>query len=207
MKISTRLTIGLAILAVLSTIFVIAPGAASAASPPATPPSGSTFDARVAQRKAERETKLDDKETKRYVEKCVNAQNKIRPLYQAVTKTIDGRNKAYQSVDAKLWVTIGRLKLAGKDTFELEKQRTNLADKMNDFQTTGSNYTQTLDDIQVINCKADPTGFKALLDTARIYRQQVVDKSTAIRDYIVNDIKKTLTIHTSELQPKAEGNN
>lgn len=191
----------------LTSVAVAMPLSVAAAGPPATPPNGSTFESRVAQRKAEREVKLDDKDTRRYVERCVNAQSKIRPLYQTVTKIIDGRNKSYQTVDAKLWVTIGRLKLAGKDTFQLEKQRTNLADQINDFQITGSNYTQSLDDIEVINCKADPVGFKALLDTARLYRQQVVGKSGAVHDYIVNDIKKTLTDHTADLQPKAEGSN
>lgn len=189
----------------LAIVVVMAVPIVGAVSPPATPPAGSTVESRLAQRKAEREIKLDDKDTKRYIERCVGAQGKIRTLYQTVTKTIDDRNKAYQQVDAKLWVTIGRLKLASQDTFELEKQRSNLADKINDFQTTGSNYTQVLDDIQVLNCKADPTGFKALLDTARLYRQQVVDKSAAIHDYIVNDVKKSLAGHTTDLQPKAEG--
>ena len=177
---------------------------AYAVSQPASPPAGSDFDARLKQRKAEREIKLDDKDTKRLQQTCSNAQSKIRDLYQKVTPALDERNKAYYRADAKLWVIIGRLKLAGRDTFELEKQRTNFAKQIADFQTTGNDFKQTLDDLQVINCAGDVVGFKALLETAKIYRTQVVNKSNAIRDYAVNDIKKTLTDHTNALQPKTE---
>ena len=100
---------------------------------------------------------------------------------------------------------IGRLKLANRDTFQLEKQRASFAKQIADFQITTNNFTQVLDDIQVVNCKADPAGFKALVETARIYRGQIVDKSNAIRDFAVNDIKQTLSTHATELQPKTEG--
>lgn len=204
MKYLNRFLLSIAALGLL--VFLV-PQSVYAASVPANPPAGSSYADRLAQRKAERDIKLDDKDAKRLGEQCTGAQGKIRTLYQSVTKTIEDRKKSYHRVDAKLWVTIGRLKLADRDTFELEKQRSNLADKINDFQTTATNYTQTLDDIQLINCKADVVGFKALLETARIYRQQVVDKSSSIHDYTANDIKKTLAGHVSEMQPKTEGNN
>ena len=204
MKKFSRFALGLMFLALLA---VSTSQSVLAASVPANPPAGSSYTDRLAQRKAERDIKLDAKDAKRLGEQCTGAQGKIRTVYQGVTKTLEERKKAYHQVDAKLWVTIGRLKLADRDTFELEKQRSNLADKINDFQTTSSNYTQTLDDIQLINCKADVVGFKALLETARIYRQQVLDKSSAIHDYIVNDIKTTLAGHVSDMQPKTEGNN
>lgn len=175
-----------------------------AASTPATPSGGSTFEARLKQRKAEREIKLDDKDTLRLQKTCIAAQSKIRTLYQSASAALDERNKAYYRADAKLWVIIGRLKLANRDTYSLEKQRTNFAQQVADFQTTSNNFTQVLDDMQVINCAADPAGFKALLETAKIYRAQIVTKSNAIRDYAINDIKKTLTEHSSALQPKAE---
>ena len=195
------------VFALAATLLTAAPQQAFAASVPANPAPGGTFADRLAQRKAEREIKLDEKDQRRLANQCVAAQGKVRTLYQSVTKIAEERKTAYQKVDAKLWVTIGRLKLANRDTFELEKQRANLAGKINDFQTTAANYTQTLDDIQVINCQADVVGFKALLDTARLYRQQVVDKSADIRGYVINDIKATLAGHVADMQPKAEGNN
>lgn len=177
-----------------------------AATPPANPPAGGSFEQRLAQRKTERSIKLDDKDKKRLTQRCVAAQGKVRAWYQTISTSIDDRNKAYQRVDAKLWVIIGRLKLAGKDTFKLEKERSIFAANINNFQTTGANFTQTLDDLQVVNCEADIVGFKALLDTARLYYKQVIDASGSIDNYVVNDIKSTLADHTADLQPKAETN-
>ncbi|MCA9330714.1 hypothetical protein KC957_01590 [Candidatus Saccharibacteria bacterium] len=193
----------LLVIASLIAVLGIAPSV-YAASTPATPPAGSTAESRLKQRKAEREIKLDEKDTKRLTQTCVAAQSKIRTIYQSATTALTERNKAFYRADAKLWVIIGRLKLADRDTYALEKQRTNFAQQIADFQTTSNNFTQVLDDMQVLNCAADPVGFKALLETAKIYRSQVVSKSNAIRDYAVNDIKKTLTEHTTARQPKTE---
>jgi len=176
------------------------------AADPATPPAGSSFEARLAQRKAEQNITLEEKDQKRLEQTCVNVQSKIRTINQSATTVINDRNLSYKRVDAKLWVTIGRLKLATQDTFELEKQRTSFAQQINDFQTTGSNYTQTLDDIQLINCQADPVGFKALLETARFYHKQLISQANAVHAYVANDIKKTLDTHVSDLKPKAETN-
>jgi hypothetical protein len=192
-----------ALLTVLVSLSVAAP-VAFAATQPATPPSGSDFEARLKQRKTEREIKLEERDDKRIKLVCTKSQTTIRSLYQNAVKAIDDRNKAYYKADAKIWVMVGRLKLAEQDTFELEKQRANFAKQIADFQTTGSNFTQTLDDLLTINCAADAVGFKALLETARIYHKQIVAKSDAIREYAVNDLKTTLTNHATALQPKTE---
>jgi hypothetical protein len=193
---STVLTLVISLVVLTPVVF--------AASQPATPPAGSDFEARLKQRKAEREITLNERDEKRIIQVCAKSQTTIRTLYQDAVKAIDARNKAYYKADAKVWVMVGRLKLADQDTFTLEKQRANFAKQITDFQTTGANFTQTLDDMLTINCAADPAGFKALLETARIYQKQVVTKSDAIREYAVNDIKTTLTGHSSALQPKTE---
>ena len=178
---------------------------ALAATNPATPAAGTSFEKRLAQRKAEQKITLDDKDKARIEQRCESAQTKVRALYQATSNALNSRNEAYYRADAKLWVVIGRLKLADRDTFQLEKQRASFAKQVADFQATTNNFTQVLDDIQVVNCKADPAGFKALVETARIYRKQIVDKSNAIRDFAVNDIKQTLSTQATALQPKTEG--
>jgi hypothetical protein len=180
-------------------------GSAHAAANPATPAAGTSFEKRLAQRKAEQKITLEDKDKSRIEQRCESAQSKVRSLYQTTSTALNSRNEAYYRADAKLWVVIGRLKLANRDTFQLEKQRASFAKQIADFQVTTNNFTQVLDDIQVVNCKADPVGFKALVETARIYRKQIVDKSNAIRDFAVNDIKQTLSTHATELQPKTEG--
>ena len=198
--------------AVLAALYLLAvaimPTIVTAQGAPANPAPGSTIEQRIAQRKAERAITLDEKTTKRYQGTCVNAQAKIREMQQKNTTVAANRNLAYQQMDAKLWVIIGKLKIGKKDTFKLEQQRAALADKVSNFQATTQNYQQTLDDLVVINCKADVVTFKALLDTARLYRTSIRTQTTAMHDQIVNEVKPVLSGFASELQakPATEGN-
>lgn len=187
---------------VLLAVVAAAPArlAAQAAPAPSTP--GSTFDQRLAQRKAERNVVLDEKVQKRIISQCVRSQGKVRVLQQKTTPVLTKRAKVNQQMDAKLWVMIGKLKIAQKDTFNLEKQRVILAEKAAAFQAVSLLYQQSLDDLVVVNCQADAVGFKALLDTARVYRGQLRDQSTEIRNYVVNDIKPALSAFAAELQVK-----
>ncbi len=188
------------ILAVLGAIIISRPAGAQV--PPAAAAPGSTLDQRVAQRKAERNVVIGQKDQQRLISVCVSAQSKIRTLQGQTTPAVANRVKTNQQIDAKLWVMIGKLKIAEKDTFALEKQRAALAEKFSAFQQTGQNYTQTLDDIVAVNCRVDLVGFKALLDTARIYRTQLRDQSTDIRNYLNNEIKPSLSALAAELQGK-----
>lgn len=179
-------------------------GTAVAQVVPATPAPGSAIAQRLEQRKKERNIQLDERATKRLIERCVSAQSNIRASQQRLTKLFIDRSKTYEQIDGKIWVTIGQLKLAQKDTFELEKNRSLLAEKTLNAKATAANYQQTLDDMVVINCKADVVGFKALLDTSRLYLVQLREQSNNIRTHIVDDIKPILTAQAADLQPKTD---
>lgn len=182
--------------------FIILNRPAGAQVPPTPAAPGSTLDQRVAQRKTERNVVIAQKDQQRLVNVCVSAQTKVRVLQQQTTPAVADHVKTNQQIDAKLWIMVGKLKIAQKDTFQLEKQRAALADKFSAFQQTGQNYNQTLDDIVAVNCRTDLVGFKALLDTARIYRTQLRDQSTDIRNYLNNEIKPTLGNFATDLQVK-----
>lgn len=184
-------------------VTLVLPMSAIAQTAPGDPPAGSSFDQRLAQRKAERAIALNERDQQRLTNTCVSAQGKIRTLQQSTTTAITTRTKTYQQVDAKLWVTIGKLKLAGKDTFELEKQRAVFAEKSAAFQATAKNYQQSIDDLLVINCQADPAGFKSFLETARVYRTQLREQTGAVRSQIVDTVKPLLSGFANEMQPKA----
>lgn len=177
-------------------------GAVSAQTPPGAPAPGGAFAQRLEQRKQERQITLNEKDTNRLAQRCVSVQGEIREIQQKAGTTFSNRTKVYQRIDGKLWVTIGQLKLAERDTFELEKQRLALAEKAAAFQTLGTHYQQTLDDLVVINCQADVVGFKALLDTARLYHEQVRTSSADIRGFVIDKIKPILATHATEMQPK-----
>lgn len=187
---------------ILLTLALISVGGsvARAQTSPAPPPAGSNFQQRLAQRKQERRIQLDERQQRRLDQRCTRAQQQIRSLQQSTAQLADKRNRVYShQIDGKLWVIIGMLKIAGKDTFRLEQQLAEFATKAEGFKTVMGYYTQTLDDIAVINCQADVVGFKALLDTARLYHGNLRTRSADIRSYVVDQIKPTLNNFAREL--------
>ncbi len=182
-------------------------GSVYAQTAPADSKAGATFDQRLEQRKLERKVQLADKDQKRLVTQCKAAQEVVRKLQRSTAQMVEKRAEAYQAIDAKLWIITGRLKLAQQDTFQLQKARAELETKTTSFTVAATNYQQALDDLVVMNCQADAVGFKALLETARLYYSQLRDQSAAIRDALVNTVKAALNDMTTQLQPQtnAEG--
>ena len=164
---------------------------------------GSTLEQRVAQRKAERKVTLDDKTVRRLETRCTNTQGKIRTLKSRYSDTSNNRNKTYRNIDAKMWVIIGSLKLIDKDTFKLEQQRLELAKQVAAFDNSSAQFRQVMDDAAAMNCRADPAGFMALIETARLYNAQIRKSFTSIRSYVIDTIKPTITEYSTELELKA----
>lgn len=194
------ITLPLVVLAVIMSVNVVQ--AQNARPVPKSPPPSSTIEQRIAQRKAEQNVVLAPAEEKRLVNICANAQSKLRPVQQTSTAAADKRIKVNQQIDGKIWTAIGKLKLAQKDTFELEQKRSGLAAKILNTQKLTAEYGQALDDAMAINCKADLVGFKALIETARSYREQLRLGLTDMRNYINNDIKNSLDAYATDLQTK-----
>jgi hypothetical protein len=173
-----------------------------AQTPPKPTASGSRFEDRLVQRKAERRIVLDAKrDVPRIQATCTQAQGKLRGIQQSAGSVLENRRKVYQRIDAKLWVIIGRLRLSEKDTFKLEKLRATYSGEISKFQSDSTNYRQVLDDLTIVNCQADPVGFKALLETSRIYHKRLLDQSAVINKYVVNDVKNELAAHVTGLTP------
>jgi len=187
-------------------ILVFIANSASAAIAPATPQAGSTFDQRLALRKAEQKITLDPKVQERLIQKCRAAQTVITTLIHDTEPIINNRNSTYQKIDAKLWVMIGQLKLAKKDTFKFEQQHSEYVKKIAAFQATGTNFRQSLDDLVVINCQADIIGFKAILETARAYYTQLYNQTADNNNYVLNTVKPTIDDFITQLTPKTNPN-
>lgn len=189
------------LLVIASLVVGSTPAAVAISLSPADPPSGSTFDQRLVQRKAEQNEQLDQKTTQHLQQQCQGAQTILRILQNKSVPMLSNRNATYLKIDAILWVNIGQLKLAGQTTFTLEQQHTVLAQKMAGFQNTSTNYLLNLNDILTINCAADVVGFQALLDTARAYYAQLISEEKDIYNYTVNTVKPTLEGFIAPLQP------
>ena len=189
------------IVGVVSLVFLVS--SVSAITPPKDTKSGSTLKQRVDQRKKERGIKLDDIERTRIVGVCQISQTKIRDLRDSYVPTADRRSKAYNQIDAKLWVIIGGLKYIEFDTFGLERQRVQLLGKINNYERLYDQFNESLDDAVNMNCKADPPGFKALVETARIYNVQIRDQLNDITTFTNDQIRKTLNDITETLRVRA----
>lgn len=175
----------------------------SAQEAPKATNAGASTEERVAQRKAERNITLDQQKTKRIESTCNDAQTKIRQARNSYVTVFDKRSEVYRKVDAKLWVAIGNLKLINKDTFKLEEKRSEYTRQVNEYEATAKEFQLVIDDIANVNCKADPPGFMALIETARLYNSEIKLRVDGIKDHVVNQIKPELSSHANEIRPKA----
>lgn len=174
----------------------------SAASNPANTPPGSSLQQRITQRKAERQLKLDDLTKSRLESQCVYAQGKLRTLTDSYSTSSNNRDGVYRSIDAKLWIIIGSLKLINKDTFKLEQQRQEYLKRVQAFENQSTQFQQAINDILAMNCKADPVGFKALLETARLYNAQIRSSFIGIKSYLIDQVQQTINQQADDLKIK-----
>jgi hypothetical protein len=178
------------------------PTPATPAVSPSTAPPGSSFDQRLNLRKQEQNEQLTADQQKQLQGQCVGAQGVIRKLLVTTTPMLDKRNSTYVKIDGMVWADVGQLKLAAKDTFQLEQEQLALAKDIATFKTTASNYQESLNDLLAINCQADIVGFQALLDTARSFYQELQNQASAIYSYTVNTIQPTIDNYVTQLQIK-----
>lgn len=169
---------------------------------PADPPAGASLQQRIDFRKNELKLVIDPKDEQRLKSRCLAVQALYRNFQQELAPKISNYQKKYQSIDAKIALAVGKLKLAERDTLELEKQRAVLAAKVATLDSTFTNYRQSIDDVVLMNCQADLVGFKALIQTSRGYHDTVRLQTFDIRSYVVDTIKATLAGHITALQPK-----
>ena len=196
-----RLLLPITVLAAVAFVLVIGMTSFTSAqtTAPGNPAAGSSLEQRLRQRKTERAVRLDDQTRRRLETRCVDVQGKLRAMQNGIQALEDKRTNTYRSIDGKLWVTIGRLKIAGKDTFKLEKARSQYNDKTTKFLQTFRYYKQSVDDVIVMNCAADVVGFQAMLDTVRLYHGQLIAASSEINATVVDSIRPTITEYADQL--------
>jgi hypothetical protein len=191
--------------AAITLISFVIPVIAAAQAAPAPPTAGGTLQQRIDQRKKERNITLSKLDQDRLTARCVNVQGSVRQLQRNMTPIVAKRISTYQLIDGYLWVAVGKLKIGGNDTLELEKEHATYAQKVDALQKDFSYFQQSLDDIAVMNCQADLVGFKAMLETARLYLTQIKTEADDLQSYVVNTIKDTLTKQVTALQPQTTG--
>jgi hypothetical protein len=190
----------LVLVLLISSVVIFRSHTDAAVVPPKNTPPGSTLNQRIAQRKLERGTRLDTTNIQRIQSTCTGTQGIFRGYSENYSSMTANRDKVYGSIDAKLWIVIGSLKLVNEDTFKLEQQRLAFAKMVQKFDNQAAQFKQTVSDITAMNCQADPNGFVALVETSRLYNAQVRQSFKDIRNQVVNSLNPTITQHANDLR-------
>lgn len=124
--------------------------------------------------------------------RCDVAQTNAETIAARVDKVQKDRSVAYDIILKRLNAIQKRLSAQAFETSSLEENIQVLDGKISDFNNTMSDYSQTLDDLVALDCKADPSAFRATLLTARKHHDRLLPMVGDIRTYITNTIKPTL---------------
>jgi hypothetical protein len=176
---------------------------ANADTTPADPAAGSTIDQRIEQRKRERNLAYDEKETNRLTSRCVQGQNNLRRLVDPKTRMLERRDQAYANVSAKTWIAVGSIRLAKIDTFNLERLRLKFDEELVEYRKLSNNYKLALEDSIQMNCGSDIIGFMSVLETLRIYDQQLANLARKMRQTASVQLREELNAANRELQPRS----
>ena len=124
---------------------------------------------------------------------CKAAQVKGRVLSAQITQKIVVRSAAYVGITKKIEVLVTDLKASNVDTTKLETEQEELKKLITTYGTDLKVYQENISDMNAIDCLTDPTAFKAALEAARTSQATVLKDIKAIRAYINDTIKPTLT--------------
>jgi hypothetical protein len=171
---------------------------------PADPAQNSTIDQRVAQRKTITKLQLNPTSAKDVSLKCPVAQTAIGA---AKTKDSTGREvrlQAYINVANRLNQIIENLSIQGFDASDITAVQQKFNDTINRYLNDAQNYKTAMDDLVIIDCAKDPTGFAATLQQARTLRNQLSGDVTGIKNNF-KDVEKSLN-DVKKYLPKAKAN-
>lgn len=155
---------------------------------------------RLNKRKTDAKLRLTTVQEKRLQTRCTNAQGLVKSVNGRSVGIEANRSKIHSNLVQRL--TTLETKLAAKDinTDMLKTNITELQNKITAFESDFTVYKQAVADVSNIeDCTTDPVAFKASLDAARTALQKVRDDSVAIRAYVKDSIKPTLTDLRTEL--------
>ncbi len=158
---------------------------------------------RVQQRKDALKLKLTTVQQKRLQSRCKAAQGKITSEQAKVTGVSTSRTKVYANISTQLTNLEAKLNGQGLDTTALKADIAALKTKIDTFNTDLATYKDAVSDLAAMDCVADPTAFKASLETARTTRKQLRTDSEAIHAYIKDTIKPILATLRTQLEPQA----
>ncbi len=136
---------------------------------------------------------------------CKASQTIIEKVQSNTGTFLENRQAKYTAISDKFNLLARKLAAAGADTTELNTAITEMEVKSSTNSTALNDYATSLNDLTEIDCASDPSGFKAILETARLQRQEVLSQTMSVRTYINETIKPILQGIRTSLQTTTEG--
>jgi hypothetical protein len=150
-------------------------------------------------------SKVSAAQEKRLATICKASQTLIEKIQTNTSLFIDNRQNKYDTVENKLITLSEKLAVAGADTTELDAAIAEMETKYATNSDILKEYSTSINDLTAIDCVSDPGGFKAILESARMQRKDILTQTSTIRTYINETIKPILQGIRSSLQSTTEG--
>jgi len=128
----------------------------------------------------------------RIADRCQAAQTLVKVKTRNNTDITEKRTEKYDGIVAKLESLATRLAGEDADVSALNANIVELKSKITLFTTANESYQDALSDLETVECKTDPTAFKAALEAARAAQVKVHDAAKEIRTYLVGTVKPAL---------------
>jgi hypothetical protein len=128
----------------------------------------------------------------RIAERCVAAQALVKAKSANNKVTTNLRTTAYDTIVTDLEDLSTALEAKDIDVMTLDANIATLKTKITVFKTANTTYQQALQDLAAMDCKTDPTGFKATLDIVRTDQAALLNSALDIRTYLSGTVKPTL---------------
>jgi len=156
---------------------------------PTSQEDSTTIDQRLAARRPKVQLSAADKA--KIAAKCDLAQTAVNDRKTKDTKAAAIRLDTYNELVKRLTFLVDNLSAQGNDASELMNAQSYFVASINSYLTDAQNYKTAMDDLVVMDCKADPVGFKATLEEARKDRAKLIPDVAAIKNNLSN-LQKSL---------------
>jgi hypothetical protein len=147
---------------------------------------------RIEERKDRLKTRLDSNQFKRLTLRCGGAQGKLNSLIVRFENSDKPYRVKYDNYVQRLEKLQTRLKENDVDTAKLDEQITELKQKVQALKTAVDAFVVDVNDAKTMDCKADPVGFKAALEDAKVSAVALKAARQDLEAYARETIKPTI---------------
>lgn len=137
------------------------------------PAAQAELSARVEQRKQKNKVQLTNAEATKLGEKCKAAQEKITVATKKIADADKPVQTKYEAHAGRIQKILQKAEVKGVETAQLKKDVDAYNEKYQAMVASVTAFNLSASDLKAIDCKANPTGFKATLQSARAELKQV----------------------------------